>query len=150
MTVTTSTQRRWFKSHVESLMTTILEEPIDYDDDGDIPIQGETARAWVRVAAGEPWGVQVFALAAHSVPVKLAVLREINEINGSDPAIKVAMHEPGSVMVDYRLFADAVTEDNLRAVLGRVLAVADRIGPTLTAVHGGSTPIPARATPSGG
>jgi hypothetical protein len=51
-------------------------------------------------------------------------------------------------MVDYRLFADAVTEDNLRGVLGRVLTVADRIGPMLTGVHGGTTPIAATSSPS--
>jgi hypothetical protein len=141
MSVRSSTQHRWFTHYVQSLMTTILDEPVEVDRDGDIPLHGQTAHAWVRVSAAEPWGVQVFALAAHSVPVKAALLRELNEINGSDPAVKVALHEPGSVMVDYRLFADAVTEDTLRDVITRVLAVADRIGPMLTAVHGGSTPI---------
>jgi Putative bacterial sensory transduction regulator len=146
MTVSTSTQRRWFTSYVQSLMSTIMEEPVEPDGDGDFPVPGDTAQAWVRATSHEPWGVQVFAAAAHNVPLRAAVLREINEINGSDPAIRVAFHAPGSVMVDYRLFADAVTEDNLRAVIGRVLSVADRIGPMLTALHGGTTPL--TATPS--
>jgi hypothetical protein len=148
MSVSTATQCRWFTSYVQSLMAAIMEEPVEPDGDGDFPVPGETARAWVRPAAREPWGVQVFALAAQDVPMRAAVLREINEVNGSDPAIRVAFHSSGSVMVDYRLFADAVTEDNLRGVLGRVLTVADRIGPMLTAVHGGTTPIAATSSPS--
>ena len=147
MSVSTSTQRRWFKNYVQSLMTAIVEEPVTPDGDGDFPLHGQTAQAWVRPATAEPWGVVVFALAAQDVPLRAAVLREINEINGSDAAIRVAFHPPGSVMVDYRLFADAVTEDNLRAVIGHVLAVADRIGSMLTAVHGGTTPL-AASSPS--
>jgi hypothetical protein len=148
MAVSTSTQRRWFKSYVQSLLVAIMEESVEPDADGDFPVHGDTAQAWVRPATAEPWGVQVFAVAAHNVPMRAAVLREINEINGTDPAIRVALHAPGAVMVDYRLFADAVTADNLRAVIGRVLAVADRIGPMLTAVHGGTTPIAATPSPS--
>src|SRR3954471_19125271 len=98
MTVSTSTQRRWFTSYVQSLMSTIMEEPVEPDGDGDFPVPGDTAQAWVRASSHEPWGVQVFAAAAHNVPLRAAVLREINEINGSDPAIRVAFHAPGSVM----------------------------------------------------
>jgi hypothetical protein len=143
MSVSTTTQRRWFRSYVQSLLVAIMEQPVEPDADGDFPVHGHTAQAWVRPATGEPWGAQVFALAAQKVPMRAAVLREINEVNASDAAIRVAFHDPGSVMVDYRLFADAVTEDNLRAVVGHVLAVADRIGPLLTTVHGGATPITA-------
>ena len=147
MSVSTTTQRRWFTGYLQSLLVAIMDEPVEPDADGDFPVQGQTAQGWVRPATGEPWGAQVFALAAHNVPMRAAVLREINEVNGSDAAIRVAFHAPGSVMVDYRLFADAVTEDNLRAVIGHVLAVADRIGPMLTTVHGGATPI-AASSPS--
>lgn len=147
MSISTSTQRRWFQTYVESLMTAIMGEPAHADPDGDFPVHGHTAQAWVRPATAEPWGVQVFALAAQNVPGRAAVLQEINEINGSDSAIRVALHS-GAVMVDYRLFANAVSEDNLRAVIGRVLAVADRIGPVLAAVHGGTTPIAATSSSS--
>ena len=148
MSVSSSTQHRWFRGHVQTLMNAILEEPAQQDGDGDFPVHGETAQAWVRVETSEPLGVQVFAMAAQGVPVKAAVLREINEANLADPAIRVVLPPHGVVMVDYRLFADAVTEDNLRAVIGRVLSVADRIGPLITAVHGGSTPISAQPSAS--
>ena len=140
MSVSTHTQQRWFASHVQSLMSTIQGQPAEPDGDGDFPVQGTSAHGWVRPDQSEPRGVHVFALAAHGLPQRLAVLREINEVNAADPAIRVVLHGEGSLMVDYRLFADAVTEDNLRAVIGRVLTLADRLGPMLTALHGGSTP----------
>ena len=146
MNVTTTTQRRWFANYVESLMSTILEEPAERDSDGDIPIHGETSQCWVRADAREPWGVQILAVAAHGVPVRAATLREINDINATYTAIKVAIHPEGLVMVDYRLMADAVNEDNLREAISRVIMVADEIGPMLSTVHGGQTPIPLEST----
>lgn len=148
MSVSPATQHDWFNHVVSALMATILPEPWAPDSDGDIPVRGDTAQAWVRVEAREPWGVRVFALAAVGVPVKAAVLREINAANVADRGVRVVLTPTGSVIVDYLLFADAVSQDNLRAVLGRVLAVADEIGPVLAAVHGGSTPITAQPTPS--
>lgn len=148
MSVTTTTQGRWFVSYVQSLMSAILEEPAEPDGDGDVPIHGETSRCWVRADAREPWGVQIFAVAAHGVPIKAATLREINEMNGTSTAIKIAIHPGGSVMVDYRLMADAVNEDNLREAVSRVITVADEIGPMLSAVYGGETPIPMQASVS--
>ena len=148
MSVTATTQHDWFNNFVSATMAMILPEPVVPDTDGDIPVHGTTAEAWVRVEAREPWGVRVFALAALGVPAKAAVLREINAVNLADRGVRVLLAPNGSVMVDYLLFADAVTQDNLRAVLGRVLSVADEIGPLLAAVHGGSTPISPQPSPS--
>ena len=140
MSVSTHTQQRWFASHVQSLMSMIQGEPAEPDGDGDFPVHGTSAQGWVRPERGGPLGVHVFAPAAHGLPRRLAVFREINEANAADPASRVVLHDDGWLVVDYRLFADAVTEDNLRAVIGRVLTLADRLGPMLTALHGGSTP----------
>lgn len=141
MSVSTHTQQRWFTSHVQNLMSSIQGHPAEADDDGDFPVQGTSARAWVRPTRDEPRGAHVFALAAQGLPARLAVLREINEANAADPAVRVVLHQGGWLMVDHRLLADAVTEDNLRAVIGQVLTVADRLGPMLTTLHGGSTPV---------
>jgi hypothetical protein len=140
MTISSASQKEWFTNHITMLMTAIAAESAEADAEGDFPIHGETAQAWVRPHTQEPWGVHVFALAAHSIPLKAAVLKELNEINGSDALVRVAWHS-GAVIADYHLFADAVTEDNLREAIGRVITVADRIGPLLAAVHGGITPI---------
>ncbi|MCW2811359.1 MAG: putative sensory transduction regulator [Friedmanniella sp.] len=140
MSISTETQHRWFTTYVQALVTAIGGGPVAPDVDGDFPVHGDTALGWVRPELQEPYGVQVFALAAQDVPKRAAVFREINEINAGDPAIRVVMRGHGCVFVEYRLLADAVSEDNLRAVVGRVLQVADGIGPMLAALHGGGTP----------
>ena len=139
MTATISTQQEWFSNYVSATMSTLgVHAP---DADGDLPFTGDTARGWVRVETSEPWGVRVFAMAAYGVPSKAAVLREINAANLADRGVRVVLAPNGSVMVDFLVLADAVNTDTLRAVIGRVLTVADELGPMITAVHGGSTPI---------
>jgi hypothetical protein len=139
MTATISTQQEWFSNYVSATMSILgVHEP---DADGDLAVSGETCLAWVRTETSEPWGVRVFALAARDVPLKAAVYKEVNAANTADRAMRVVLAANGSVMVDYLLLADAVNTDNLRAVIGRVLTVADQLGPMITAVHGGTTPI---------
>jgi hypothetical protein len=111
------------------------------DDDGDLPIHGRTSVGKVRLDLKEPWGVRVLALAAQGVPAKAAVLKEINAANLSVRGIRVVLRKDGNVWVEYLLFADAVSTDNLRSIIGGVLELADEIGPMLATVHGGSTPI---------
>ena len=148
MTATISTQHAWFDNYVSATMSVLgVHAP---DADGDLPVQGTTSRGWVRVEAKEPWGVRVFALAAHGVPVKMAVLKEINAVNLSVRGIRSVLTKDGNVWVEYLLFADAVDTDNLRLVIGHVLRVADDLGLTLATVHGGSTPITPEPSPAEG
>lgn len=139
MTATISTQQEWFRNYVSATMSVLsVHEP---DADGDLPVSGETCLTWVRTETSEPWGVRVFALAARDVPLKAAVYKEVNAANTADRAIRVVLAANGSLMVDYLIFADAVNTDTLRSVIRRVLQVADELGPMITAVHGGTTPI---------
>ena len=139
MSVTHATQQEWFSNYVSATMSILgVHEP---DADGDLPVSGDTCLAWVRVETREPWGVRVFAVAALDVPEKLAVLKEINAANRADRAMRVYRVPNGRVVVDHLLLADAVTTDNLRSMIGRVLTVADELGPMLATVHGGRTPV---------
>lgn len=141
MTATISTQHEWFSNYVSATMSILgVHAP---DDDGDLPIHGKTSRGWVRVEAKEPWGVRVFALAAHGVPTKAAVLKEINAANLSVRGLRAVVTKDGNVYVDHLLLADAVNTDALRSVIGGVLELADELGPMLATVYGGSTPIAA-------
>lgn len=139
MDVRTSTQRRWFHSHVSGVLTTMTGAPVSTDEDGDYLVRGTTSQAWVRLLRGEPCGVHVFAWAARDVPGRVAVLRELNAHNLDNLGTRVAWAEPGLVVVDALVHADAVTAETLTAVVGRVLHLADSMGPVLTAMHGGST-----------
>jgi hypothetical protein len=92
--------------------------------------------------------VQIIVYAALAVPVKAATLKEINQINLAERLVKVVLLPEGVVVVNLRLFADAVTEENLGGALIKVMQVADRVGPLLVAVHGGHTPIPMTSQPA--
>ena len=139
MTATVSTQQEWFSNYVSSTMSILgVHEP---DADGDLPVSGDTCMAYVRTETKDPWGVRVFAIAARNVPAKAAVFKEINATTIADRAMRVFLAPTGHLVVDYLLLADAVNTDNLRAVITRVLKVADELGPMITAVHGGTTPI---------
>lgn len=139
MTATISTRHDWFSNYVSATMSMLgVHAP---DDDGDLPFHGKTSQGWVRLDVKEPWGVRVFALAAHGVPAKAAVLKEINAANLSVRGLRAVLTKDGNVYVDHLLFADAVNTDNLRSVIGGVLELADELGPMLATVYGGSTPI---------
>jgi hypothetical protein len=139
MTAMTITQHEWFSNYISATMSMLgVHAP---DDDGDLPIRGTTSVGKVRLDLKEPWGVRVLALAAHGVPMKAAVLKEINAANLSVRGIRAVLTKNGEVYVDYLLFADAVSTDNLRSVIGGVLELADELGPMLATVYGGSTPI---------
>jgi hypothetical protein len=149
MSITRYTEHQWFTSHIRAAMSEILGEPVEPDSDGDFPVHGETACGWVRADTSDLWAAHIFALAAQGVSHRDGALREINEVNLHDSAIKVSLDSDGTVWVMYRLLADAVTEDNLRCAISRVIGVADRIGPLLATVYGGETPIrlPSSITP---
>jgi hypothetical protein len=148
MDVRTTTQRRWFASHVSTLLATMMDEAPAADGDGDFPVRGETSQAWVRLQTTDPWGVHVFAYATKGLPKRAAVLREINDSNMATIGTTVSLSVQGLLVVDCFLFADAVTEETLTAVLGRVLELADTLGPVLTALHGGSTYLTATTSTS--
>ena len=59
----------------------------------------------------------------------------------ADRAMRIFLVPQGQLVVDYLVLADAVNTDALRGVIRRVLQVADELGPMITAVHGGTTPI---------
>jgi hypothetical protein len=68
ISVSTSTQRRWFTSYVQALMAAIMEEPVEPDGDGDFPVPGETAWAWVRPVA-DRIGLMLTAVHGGTTPI---------------------------------------------------------------------------------
>lgn len=84
------------------------------------------------------------AIAASGVPDKVAVLREINDVNMVDPTVTVFRRADGTIQVFYRMVAEAVTPQNVGAAMMQVLHVTDKIGPMLATVHGGTTLKPMR------
>ena len=146
MNIDIETQKGWFADHVRRLVNAVMENHDGPDADGDYLFQGETCYGWIHPATQDPWAAQFFAVAALGVPDRVGVLRELNAINGTDPLLTLWRKPDGAIMISYRLAAEALTETNIRGTLLHVIAVADRIGPMLAAVHGGHTPKPTPRT----
>lgn len=141
MTVSNESHTAWFGSHIRHLLTEALETGVVPDDDGDFPVHGTTARGWVRPICGGPWGVQIVIMAAHQVPDRVAVLRELNDVNSSDMAVRVARWSNGTVAATCFLLAEGLVAENLVGAVSRTIGVADGLGPMLVAVHGGQLPV---------
>lgn len=140
MSVSVGSHRAWFTSHLQLLLSEALDTEVEPDDDGDFPVCGDNVRGWVRPICDGPWGVQIFVMAALGVPDRVAVLRELNDVNASDLAVRVSRFADGTVMASYFIPAEGLVAENLVGAISRVLAVADRIGPMLVTVHGGHLP----------
>lgn len=140
MSVSNSTHTAWFGSHLRAMLSEALETDVVPDDDGDFPVHGTTARGWVRPVCGGPWGVQIVIMAAHQVPDRVAVLRELNDVNGSDMAVRVARWSNGTVAATCFLLADGLVAENLVGAVSQTISVADGLGSMLVAVHGGQLP----------
>ena len=142
MNVDVETQRGWFAAKVRAVVNAVMENDNPPDADGDFVFHGETSFGYLQPLAADPWGIRFLAIAAREVPNKVGVLRELNEVNIAEPLLTAYLAHDGTVVVTYRLAAEAVTEVNVRGTLLHVIDVADRVGQLLTAVHGGTTPKP--------
>lgn len=141
MSVSKSSHTAWFSSHLRLMLSEVLETDVVPDGDGDFPVHGITGRGWVRPICGGPWGVQIVIMAAHEVPDRVAVLREINDVNSSDMAVRVARWSNGTVAATCFLLAEGLVAENLVGAVSRTIGVADGLGPMLVAVHGGQLPV---------
>ena len=137
-------QKEWFTSHVRAVVNEVPGLTAEPDGDGDYPFWGETCAGWIRPIMTPPWGVGIMAIAASGVPNKVAVLREINDFNMMDPMVTAFRRADGTIQVFYRMVAEAVNPENVTGAMMQVLRAADRIGPMLATVYGGTTPKPMR------
>lgn len=132
----------WLQSHIRQCLQDTWEVcRVEVDGDGDVPFRAGIAAGWIAPVDGEPPLVRVWAHAAFAVKATAAVLREINDINRRSRTAHVYW-DGGVVVVEQSMHADGVDAATLAQAWNAVCAVANDLGPMLTAVHGGSTPFP--------
>lgn len=119
MNVSKSSHTAWFSSHLRLMLSEALETDVVADGDG----------------------VQIVIMTAHEVPDRVAVLRELNDVNSSDMAVRVARWSNGTVAATCFLLAEGLVAENLVGAVSRTIGVADGLGPMLVAVHGGQLPV---------
>jgi hypothetical protein len=129
------------RSHVEKCLKEVFGSgDLVMDEDGDYPFSGAYAPCWVSVVDNDEPFVQIYAHAAHDVPLSQDMLAELTDVNGRAIWAKVSWAE-GLVVVHTVLHWTHVDVESLDRTTSAVIAVADDIGPMLTAVHGGHTPL---------
>lgn len=139
--MTEESRRAWFTAHLRDIAQDTL-GLTEVDGDGDWVVRGQTSQGWLRLFATGPGGLVAEMVAAVGVPEKLAVFRELNNVNAVHPAVRLALREDGVVVASWFLPLDAVTPEVVAFALQQVGDAADHVGPLLTAVHGGSVPHP--------
>jgi hypothetical protein len=136
-------KQKWFHSYVEDcLRKTWGRTTLEPDSDGDYAFRHGTACGYVRVQAGPPRLVRVFAYAAIETPRSAKLLTELNDIDGRCCAVSVSWYH-GAVLVEHVLLAEGVKPKTLRVACKSVGGVADDIGAMIAAVYGGKTPFTA-------
>lgn len=135
-------QMSWLQSHIRQCLQETWDVcRVQIDEDGDVPFRAGVAAGWIAAVDGEPPLVRVWAHAAFNVKATAAVLREINDINRRSRTAHVYW-DSGAVVVEQTLHGDGVDAATLGQAWQAVCAVANDLGPMLTAVHGGCTPFP--------
>ena len=132
-------EETWFRSHVERCLQDVWERPVEQDEDGDYLFYTHTGVGYVEIGAGEPTLVIVKVFAAFDVPYSAKLLKEINEINCQLRAGRVQWGS-GHVMVVRTVVDEAVSRASLAHASDAAVTAADKIGPMIAAVFGGSVP----------
>jgi hypothetical protein len=139
-------EMEWIRSHVEVLLQREWDVcRVVTDEDGDVAFRSGTAACWVSVLGSEPPMVRVWAHAAHGVKPTMAVLRELNEIQGRAVSAHVH-HNNGCIVVSQTISPVGLTGEVLMQAVDTVSSIADDIGPLFAAMFGGATPYPAAAS----
>ena len=134
----------WIRSHVERCLQQLWGHEPEPDEEGDIAFRFGCAEGWVMVVAGSPPLVHVYAHVLEGVKRTAKLLVELNDAQRTvGPAL---FWSDDTVIAHEVLSPHGLTAESLGLALADVGELADHLGPLLAAVHGGTTPHPARAS----
>jgi hypothetical protein len=129
------------RSHVERCLQDIWGvDQVVADRDGDYPYGVGTAACYFGLDVAEPVVVKAVACAVVGVKKTTKLLAEINDINSRCRMAHVYWNG-GVVVVEQAMLADTVDRGALSLAGQSVAHIANDIGPMITAVFGGRTPI---------
>lgn len=131
---------RLFRSHVENCLKSLwAQRELCTDARGDFPYERDGILSTIGVRGRH---VRVFAVAAADLRRTAKVLAEINEHNAASWWTRTYWHE-GEVVVEVTMPWPLVEVGSLGFSIDEVTDAVARIGPLLTAVHGGRAAQPA-------
>lgn len=113
---------------------------IEPDERGDFIFHGRTSTGCVSVLDSNPIRVRVAVLAAIRIKRSLRLLNELNDINTRSDDMAMAVWWRGDVLIAADVLAAQLTFDALRYAVRVTSDIADKVGPMIALVHGGSVP----------
>lgn len=135
------------RSHVERCLQDLWSiDHVHTDPDGDYPYGAGSAACYISVDPHEPIVVKAVACAVVEVKKSTKLLEEINDINRRCRTAHVYW-DHGTVLVEQALLADVVDRGSLSHAGQSVAAIANDIGPMISAVFGGRMPLGDGAEP---
>lgn len=127
------------EAHVENLLKRITgNEQSKRDDDGDWPFGLKHAVMYVRVSGDTDPTVNVFGVAAHSVPEGPELFNMLNDVNNIVQFSR-AMWRRGEVVIATELVGESLDIEELEMAVKRISAGADHFGPQIVETCGGET-----------
>ncbi|MDO9380371.1 MAG: YbjN domain-containing protein [Nocardioidaceae bacterium] len=129
----------WFHGYVG---TCVAEHDVDrrmppVDPDGDYVVTWGGSPLYVTAVDAAVRTARVWAVAASGLQSRVALLREINDLNLEMPLVTVVLSRWGSVLVSSFLVAEAVNPAAMAHAVDAVGSCAEHVGVLLAGVHGG-------------
>jgi hypothetical protein len=122
---------------VAAAVASVVQDEVEFDADGDIPVPAGNTVVYVRVAEGSP-SVRLFAPLLHDVRWTPRVGHVLNEANGRLDYARVAFHS-GQVIIEYQMFARPFVPELLRHAVVGLTRLADGLDAELQGRIGGAT-----------
>ncbi len=130
------------RPHVERIVRAYLGvpdgEPLNVDDDGDIPVRSGSAMYYVSLLDRDPVLVRVWSIVLDEIDPSADLLEELNDMNASIVAARV-FSSGRRVVAATELRADTLDAAELAFACDSIGALADWIDNTLQIRFGGET-----------
>lgn len=122
--------------YVRDLLERLTGERPEPDGDGDLPVQFEGARFFVRVVGPtDPW-VQVFSVAVAGLEPSPELMSRLNEIN-TELRFARAFHFAGQFLIETEIWADDVNPANFHHACRNVALATDAYAQDIRDTFGG-------------
>jgi hypothetical protein len=140
--VPTTSER--LRPHVEELLSDVFGSmSLHRDSDGDYPLLRHGIPIYARLVDGPPASVQIFGVLLDDVEPSDALMRELNDLNGSVSYARI-LCVGRQVLAESDLVAHTLDADELVTAVRSIARIAHDLVPPLAAFYGGVAPDPER------
>lgn len=131
----------WFRAYVGQCLAEHFEGSVPpTDEDEDWVIMWDSSPIYISARSEPHFCSEVWTVAARGIRSRVAVLREINDLNLRMTTAKAVLMPGGSVIIRQRLIAEGVNAVTLNEAVMAVGVTAERVGVMMTSMFDGYEP----------